>query len=212
MKLSLNVGLAWPEIEHFYLVGYQGNTVGKIWFATDKRTGATPWEWHLCIPMALPDNTQGLAQSKEHALQVLANSLHTLLLRTPPERIERAFRLSAAAQLGFSSGEQMELSVEEVIEPVAILPTEAAAIEFASLATAAHAIGEPSARQSQAAKPPAPAQPVSRHVVTMVKKRTPTVRVKTVTFDKGAANGNVPKPVSIMAPAGQLPLVPVTDA
>ena len=64
MKLSLNVGLTWPEIEHLYSVGYKGWTVGKVWSAMNPQTGAMSWEWHLCIPMSLPDDTQGVARKQ----------------------------------------------------------------------------------------------------------------------------------------------------
>jgi len=59
-KLSLNMGLAWPEVEHFYAVGHRGQTAGRIWFATDRRGEDEPWEWHLCLPMTLPDDSLAL--------------------------------------------------------------------------------------------------------------------------------------------------------
>jgi hypothetical protein len=113
MKLSLNVGLTWPEVEHLYSVGYKGWTVGKLWFATDTLTGAMTWEWHLCIPMNLPDDAKGVAGSKPEALQALADCLQQLILRTPPDRLERAFLLAEASGLKFSSGEAMEFDVGE---------------------------------------------------------------------------------------------------
>ncbi|CAN0481933.1 unnamed protein product, partial [Phaeothamnion confervicola] len=100
----LNVNLSWPEVKDVYSVGYRGQTVGKVWLATDRRRDAAPWEWHLCIPMSLPDNTKGMAASKSEALQDLANSLQTLVLCTPAERMERAFLFSAASGLGFDAG------------------------------------------------------------------------------------------------------------
>ncbi len=115
--------------------------VGKFWFATDRRTEAMPWEWHLSIPMTLPDDTKGVAAGKAQALQAMANALHTLLLRTPADRIERAFQLSAATGLGFGIGEQIELDVEEIVAPVAIpesppAAAAAAAVEPAPIDTA----------------------------------------------------------------------------
>jgi membrane peptidoglycan carboxypeptidase len=123
MKLFLNVNLSWPEVKDVYSVGYRGQIVGKVWFATDRRRDAAPWEWHLCIPMSLPENTKGMAGSKSEALQDLANSLHSLVLRTPAERLERAFLFSAASGLGFDTGEVLELEVEDPAGPLSVEPS-----------------------------------------------------------------------------------------
>ena len=120
---------AWPDAEHLYAVGYRGQTVGKIWFAIDRCSEARPWERHLCLPMTLPDDTLGSARSKDEALQMLANSLHTLLLQVPSDRIERALQLSAATGFGCTSGEKVELLVEEIVRPVALTPEQAEAAQ-----------------------------------------------------------------------------------
>lgn len=182
-KLLLNVGLAWPEIEQFYAVGYRGQTVGKVWFAADRRSEARPWEWHLCLPMTLPKDTLGSARSKDEALQMLANSLHTLLVQVPSDRIERALQLSAATGFGFTSGEKVELSVEEIVRPVELTPEQAEAAQAKVLAAAAQAIAVP---EQPAAPPPAvgsPPQIVRRHV-NVVRKRMPIVRVTTGTVEQ----------------------------
>lgn len=179
-KLFLNVGLAWPESEHLYAVGYRGQTAGRIWFATDKRGEAKPWEWHLCLPMTLPDDTQGSARSKDEALQMLANSLHTLLLQVPAERMERAMQLSAATGMGFTSGERVELFVEEITRPVALTPEQARAAQAQVLADAAQAIAAPEPAAEQA--PAVATAPVIAKQVHVVRKRMSVIRVTAGTF------------------------------
>jgi hypothetical protein len=188
-KLSLNMGLAWPESEHLYAVGYRGQTAGRIWFATDKRGEAKPWEWHLCLPMTLPDDTQGSARSKDEALQMLANSLHTLLLQVSPERMERALQLSAAAGLDFTSGERIELSVEEIARSVVLTPEQAQAAQAKVLAAAAQAIAapEPQAEQSSAAMAPE----VMAKQVNVIRKRMSVLKMTAGTFG-GAGTQHAP--------------------
>jgi hypothetical protein len=188
-KLSLNMGLAWPESEHLYAVGYRGQTAGRIWFATDKRGEAKPWEWHLCLPMTLPDDTQGSARSKDEALQMLANSLHTLLLQVSPERMERALQLSAAAGLDFTSGERIELSVEEIARSVVLTPEQAQAAQAKVLAAAAQAIAapEPQAEQSSAAMAPE----VMAKQVNVIRKSMSVLKMTAGTFG-GAGTQHAP--------------------
>jgi len=188
-KLFLNVDLAWPEVEHLYAVGYRGQAVGKIWFAVDKRDEAKPWEWHLCLPMTLPDDTQGSARSKDEALQMLANSLHTLLLQVPPERMERALQLLAATGLGVTSGERIELSVEEIPRPVALTPEQAQAAQAKVLAAAAQAIA---ASEPQAEQPPAATAPkVMAKQVNVIRKRMSVLKMTAGTFG-GAGTQHAP--------------------
>jgi hypothetical protein len=207
-KLSLNVGLAWPEVEHLYAVGYRGQTAGRIWFATDRRDQATPWEWHLCLPLTLPDDTQGSAGSKGEALQMLANSLHTLLLDVPPDRIERALQLSAATGLGFTSGDRVELSVAEIKRPVVLTPEQAQAAQAEVLAAAAQAIAAPeppaAPPSDAAAAPPSAAAPGPRVIskqVNVVRKRMSVVKVTSGTFERPAQQTAAPA----VAPSGQPP-------
>jgi hypothetical protein len=207
MKLSLNVGLAWPEVDDVYSVGYRGQTIGKMWLATDRQAEATPWEWHLCIPMTLPDDSKGAAHSKDLALQALANSLHRLLLHTPPDRIERAFRLSAATGLDFDAGEQIELFVEDATARPAIAAAEPAPVHAESLTASVQAVAQRAVSPVDAS--PLAAERGSRQVV-VAKKRMPTVKVKMVTMDKSRAKADPPRPAPRTTPPAQSPSA--TDA
>jgi len=197
-KLSLNMGLAWPEVEHFYAVGHRGQTAGRIWFATDRCGEDEPWEWHLCLPMTLPDDSLGRARSKEEALQMLGNSLHTLLLQVPLDRIERAFRLSAATGLDFTSGETVELSVEEITRPVVLAPEQHRAAQTEVLAAAAQAIAvpEPPAEPSPAVAPLSPQ--IGRQKVNVVRRRMSVVKVTTGTFERPGTPSAAPQPATVV--------------
>lgn len=165
MKLVLNVGLSWPEVDHVYSVGYHGQLVGKVWFAIDKRGDATPWEWLLSLPMALPDDSRGIARSRADALHALARSLHTLITHTSPDRFERTLAFAAATGLGFASGETMEFALDD---PVASHPQQ----DGAALRRSAEQPQRPGhASQPQAAA----ATPAARPVVTF--KKTVTGRI-----------------------------------
>src|SRR5262245_19043847 len=134
MKLVLNVGQTWPEVEHVFSVGYRGQVVGRIWFAADRRTDPRPWEWHLAMPLTLPGASKGLARTRDDAVQAVGDALHRLIRQTPHDRLERAFQFGAAAGLQFDEGDDVILNIEEAApspaalnEPVKVLIQGAAA-------------------------------------------------------------------------------------
>lgn len=212
MKLFLNVSLSWPEVKDIYSVGYRGQIVGKVWFATDRRGDVTPWEWHICLPMTLPDDTKGMAASKSEALQDLANSLHTLMLRTPPERLERAFLFSAASGLGFDTGDVIELDVEDLAAPRSaelVEPQPSRAVPVQALPKVAQVI------QPRAVAPQAPAaagQLPGFKAMLPAQKLKPTVRViKMTKVNQGLAQAGVSQsPISVAGP-GESAIAPPTD-
>lgn len=222
MKLFLNVNLSWPEVEDVYSIGYRGQAVGKVWFATDRRHDATPWEWHLCIPMTLPDSTKGVAASKNDALQDLANSLHTLILHTPPERLERAFAFSAASGLGFDTGDVIEVVVEDLaarrsiepaepVEPVEPPPSRAVPVE--ALPKVAQAVQPRTVAPQAPAAVTATGQPPGFKPVLPAQKLKPTVRViKMTKVNQGPVQaGGSQLPVNVASPdASAIP--PPSDA
>jgi hypothetical protein len=170
MKLLLNVGRAWPEVEHVYVVGYRNYAVGRMWFAVDRQADPRPWEWHLAIPMGLPDDSRGIARSMAEAVQELGNALHRLILKTPHDRLERAFEFSAAAGLSFDRGDEIELTVAEAG------PAAAAAVQAGQASVKSGAVAGPVQRAAQA--------PVSvvAHVPAVgpatLPKKKPVVRVQ----------------------------------
>ncbi len=209
MKLFLNVNLSWPEVKDIYSVGYRGQIVGKVWFATDRRRDSRPWEWHLCIPMTLPDNTKGVAATRNDALQDLANSLHTLILHTSAERLERAFLFSAASGLGFDTGDVMELDVEDLAAPRSIEPAEQVeppprrAVPVEALPRVAQVVIQPRAVVQQApAAVTATGQLSGFKTVLPAQKLKPTVRVVKMTKVNPVVQGGVSQPsVSVAGPA-----------
>ena len=112
MKVRLAVGPLWPEVENVFAVGYRGLMAGRIWLAADRKGSGEPWEWSLCLPLALPDDSQGTARTRDDALQAIANSLSRLIANTPQERLERAFLLATATALTFDGGNAIELSTD----------------------------------------------------------------------------------------------------
>lgn len=174
MKLVLKVGLAWPELANHYRVGYRGQTVGKVWLATDRRADAMPWEWQLCMPMALPDGTTGCARGKGAALQALANALYGLVLRTPPERLERAFSLSAELGLAHETGEEIAFAVEDpAARPAARTapagPARTGASGAGSPATARGTAPRPPSAPATLRQPPRPGPAVAGKVAPRLK-------------------------------------------
>jgi hypothetical protein len=191
MKLSLNVGLTWPEVGHLYSVGYKGWTVGKVWSAMDPQTGAMSWEWHLCIPMSLPDDAQGVARSKSEALQALADSLHGVILRTPSDRLQRAFLLAEAAGLTFDDGTTMEF---DVAEPEAA--AEPPALVLAPVRPLAIAARHPVV--------PSTGAQVGQPAALVVERKRPVIKVKMTTRSGGAVQIAVPKALATVEGNGQL--------
>jgi hypothetical protein len=175
MKISLNVGLTWPELEHLYSVGYKGWTVGKVWSAMEPQSDAMTWEWHLCIPMSLPDDARGVARSKSEALQALADSLHGVIVRTSPDRLQRAFLLAEASGLTFEDGATLEFEVDEPAAfEAAIVPP-----------TLVRAPARPLAVAATRPVPPADAQ-VSQPAV-VERKRMPVIKVRMMPRNQGTA-------------------------
>jgi hypothetical protein len=211
MKLFLNVNLSWPEVKDIYSVGYRGQIVGKVWFATDRRRDATPWEWHLCIPMTLPDNTKGVAASKAEALQDLANSLHTLVLHTPPERLERAFAFSAASGLGFDTGEVIEVAVEDLAAPrsiEAVEPPPPRVVPVEALPKVAQVIQPRAVAPQVSVAVAAAGLPSGVKAMLPAQKLKPTVRVIKMTKVNPAPAAASQPPVSVASPGASASSAP----
>jgi hypothetical protein len=194
MKLVLNVSLAWLDVADVYVVGFRGLTVGKVWCAADRRSAAMPWEWLLCLPMTLPDDSKGVARSKNEALQRVADSLHELILWTPPDRLDRAFLLAAAAELYCEPGEMIELSVGRADPRPAVAAKPAEPVD----ARPASAIVQQATSQPRATST-APQQTPGQVQTVIVRKRSPTLRVKLATADNGGAAVAVTRPLPVAA-------------
>jgi hypothetical protein len=171
MKLVLNVGQTWPEVEHVYSVGYRGQAIGRVWFAADRRTDPRPWEWHLAMPLTLPDDSKGLARSLDDALQAVGNALHRLIRQTPHDRLERAFQFGAAAGLQFDEGDDVILNIEEAA-PSPAAPNQPAKVMIQGAAAAGAVQRTAQAHAAVAAQTP----PVTQ--TNLPKKRMPVVRVQ----------------------------------
>jgi hypothetical protein len=197
MKLLLNVGRAWPEVEHVYLVGYRNCAIGRLWFAVDRQTDPRAWEWHLSIPMTLPDDSKGIARSRAEALHELGNALHRLILQTPHDRLERAFEFAVAAGLSFERGDEIELTVGEALPPAAPANQPAQAL-VKSGAAAGPVQRIVQAHASAAAQTPTVTQ------ATLPKKKMPVVRVQVA---KPTAQVAAPRP-AVATTAARPPATP----
>ena len=109
-------------------------------------------------------------------MQALANSLQSLIQRTQPDRLERAFLFSAVTGLEFNGGEAVEVSVETAKPPATISPDRSA--------------------QERA---PTVVKPAGRKIM-------PTVKVRVAPAGKGRANTVAPRTAIAAIPPPQPPL------
>jgi len=88
--ITLNASPTWPDVENDYILRYERHTIGRI------RLAETGWEWHISIPMAMPDWAKGKAESLDACRRAFAAAWGKLLIETSPERLERAWELDRA--------------------------------------------------------------------------------------------------------------------
>lgn len=88
--ITLNAGPTWPGVENDYVLHYEGHAIGRI------RLAETGWEWHISIPMAMPDWASGKAESLDACRRAFGAAWAKLLIETNPERLKRAWELDHA--------------------------------------------------------------------------------------------------------------------
>jgi hypothetical protein len=90
--IILNASPTWAGVKDDYVLRYDGHVIGRI------RSAEKTWEWHLTIPMAMPEWAQGSAANLEQAKRAFAAAWGRLLNETAPERLARAWELERAAE------------------------------------------------------------------------------------------------------------------
>lgn len=89
--ITLNASPTWPGVKNDYVLRYEGHVIGRIRFAE------TAWEWHIAVPMAMPEWAQGIAENLEDARRAFGSAWARMLNETSPERLARAWELERAA-------------------------------------------------------------------------------------------------------------------
>jgi hypothetical protein len=90
--ISLNASPTWSGVKDDYVLRYERHTIGRI------RRAETAWEWHISIPMAVPDWASGSADNLDECRKAFAAAWGRFLNETSPARLERAWELQRAAE------------------------------------------------------------------------------------------------------------------
>jgi hypothetical protein len=90
--ITLSAKLTWPGVKDDYVLRYEGHAIGRI------RRAEAAWEWHISIPMALPEWARGTADNLEECRKAFAEAWGRFLNETSPARLERAWELQRAAE------------------------------------------------------------------------------------------------------------------
>ena len=67
-SITLNASPTWSGVKDDYVLRYEGHAIGRI------RRAETAWEWHISIPMALPEWARGSADNLEECRKALAEA------------------------------------------------------------------------------------------------------------------------------------------
>jgi hypothetical protein len=89
-KITINAHLRWPDVNHDYIVEFDGHTIGRV------RLDGTIWVWSITVPMAVPEWAEGTSANRDESFKALAAAWGRLLTRTDPERLQRAWDLEKA--------------------------------------------------------------------------------------------------------------------
>jgi hypothetical protein len=92
-KIALSASPTWAEAKNDYVLRYEGHVIGRI------RLAETSWEWHITVPMAMPAWARGSAPNLDDCKKAFAEAWGRFLSETDPDRLERAWEFSRAAEL-----------------------------------------------------------------------------------------------------------------
>lgn len=90
--ITLSASPTWSGVKDDYVLRYEGHAIGRI------RRAETAWEWHITIPMAVPEWTSGSADNLDECRRAFAAAWGRFLNETSPARLERAWELERAAE------------------------------------------------------------------------------------------------------------------
>jgi hypothetical protein len=90
--IALNANPTWADVKNDFVLQYEEHVIGRI------RLGETGWEWHITVPMEMPGWARGSALNLEDCKKAFGEAWGRFLSETDPERLERAWEFSRAAE------------------------------------------------------------------------------------------------------------------
>ncbi len=102
--ITLNASPTWPDVKDDYVLRYEGHAIGRM------RWGETAWEWHIGVPMAVPEWARGSANSLDECKAAFAAAWGRILNETSPARLERAWELERAVE---QRRQRMEMAAKD---------------------------------------------------------------------------------------------------
>ena len=105
--ITLNSSRTWPDVKNDYVLHSDGHRIGRIRFCDSL------WQWHISIPMALPDWAEGTTDNLADARKALAVAWGRLLSETSPARLELAWDIERSAQARLQRAEAATLAANE---------------------------------------------------------------------------------------------------
>ena len=91
-KIALNANPTWADVKNDYVLRYEDHVIGRI------RLAETGWEWHITVPMEMPAWARGSALNLEDCKKAFGEAWGRFLNETDPDRLERAWEFSRAAE------------------------------------------------------------------------------------------------------------------
>jgi hypothetical protein len=88
--IALNARLKWPD-EDDYLIWQEEHAIGRIRLVADPKMPATPWEWSVTVPLAMPEMGERHGQSRDTCMKGFSSAWARFLKETPSRRLERAW-------------------------------------------------------------------------------------------------------------------------
>ncbi len=77
-SITLNASPTWSGVNDDYVLRYEGHAIGRI------RWAETAWEWHITIPMAVPEWASGSADNLDECRKAFAAAWGRFLNETSP--------------------------------------------------------------------------------------------------------------------------------
>jgi hypothetical protein len=97
-SITLNARRKWADVHDDYVVWHEDYAIGRIRLVADPVAPATPWEWFVTVPLAMPEWANGTAESRDACMNGFSAAWARFLKETPPERLARAWEFERAAQ------------------------------------------------------------------------------------------------------------------
>jgi hypothetical protein len=121
-SIRLTGRLTWDDIKDDFTLRYEGRRIGRIRLARDAASSDLPWEWHITIPMQMPEWTRGSAGSRGDCIKALSLALGRFLVETSPERLQRAWDFERAAEARRNQSSARTLAAGSAVQLEATRP------------------------------------------------------------------------------------------